>query len=173
MKREKPIFAETFFSLGKNRITQSMYFYYYDTSKIYYNLMKTGAIRGELDSIQSNLQRYIDEDTLHINENLTRMVIDSTDVLFRDNDPLFPILSFQVLSTPYSLSTESFNEVHLYAKPEKIPYSAISCWFTCGYILKVESNSFFTTNDIQQNVTFYLTKNEIVGDHERIFIQYS
>ncbi|MHA1993104.1 MAG: hypothetical protein ACW97Z_01020 [Candidatus Hodarchaeales archaeon] len=171
MKREKPIFAETFFSLGNNSITQNMYFYYYDISKIYFNLIKTSAIRGELDSIQTNLQRYIDEDTLHINNNLIRMVIKSTDVFFRDNDPLFPILSFQVSSTPFLLNTNALNEVHLYAKPEKIPYSAISCWNTCGSIQKVESNSFFSINDEQTNITFFLTKNEIIGGHERIFIQ--
>ncbi|MHA2288034.1 MAG: hypothetical protein ACXABG_04525 [Promethearchaeota archaeon] len=173
MKREKPIFAETFFSLGKNRITQSMYFHYYDISKIYFNLMKTSAIRGELDSIQTNLQRFIDEDTLHINDNLIRMVVNSTEVFFQDNDPLFPILSFQVSSTPFLLNTNSLNEVHLYAKPEKVPYSAISCWNTCGNILKVESNSFFSISDKRRNVTFFLTKNEIIGDHERIFIHYS
>ncbi|MHA1975533.1 MAG: hypothetical protein ACW98F_09930 [Candidatus Hodarchaeales archaeon] len=173
MKREKPIFAETFFSLGKNRIIQSMYFHYYDSSKIYYNLKKTSAIQGELDSIQSNLQKYIDMDTLHINENLIRMVINSTNVLFRDNDPLFPILIFHVSSTPFLLSNTSLNEIHLYAKPEKIPYSAISCWYTNGNILKVESNSFFRINECQQNVTFFLIKDEVIGDHERIFIQYS
>lgn len=172
MKREKPIFAETFFSLRKSRITQSMYFYYYDISKIYYNLKKTSAVRGELDSIQTNLQRFIDEDTLHINNNLIKMVINSTDVLFHGNDPLFPVLVFQVSSTPYLLSTTSLNEIHLYAKPEKIPYSAISCWKTNGNISKVESNSFFRINDNNHNLTFFLMKNEIIGDHERIFIQY-
>ena len=172
MKREKPIFAETFFSLGSSGISQSMYFYYYDISKIYFNLKKTGAIRGELDSIQANLQRYIDEDTLHINDNLIRMVIKSTDLFFRGNDPLFPILSFQVASSPYSLVTNSLNEVHLYAKPEKIPYSAFSCWNTCGQIQNVESTSFFRISNNQENVTFFLAKDEIIGDHERIFIQY-
>ncbi len=172
MKREKPIFAETYFSLGKNQITQSMFFHYYDSSKIYYNLMKTGALQGEMDSIQQNLQRFIDEDTLHINQRLIRMEINSTFLAFREDDPLFPILSFQVSSTPYRMSNTSTNEVHLYAKPEQIPHSAISCWFTNGIILKVESKSLFTINDRKQNIIFYLTRDEIIGDHERIFIRY-
>ncbi len=172
MKREKPIFAETYFSLGNNQISQSMYFHYYDISKIYFNLMKTSAIQGELDSVQKNLQRFIDEDTLHINNKLIRMIIKSTKLYFYNNDPIFPILSFKVLSTPFQMNNTSTNEVHLYAKPEEIPHSAISCWYTNGNIYKVESTSFHTINNTGKNIIFFLTEGEIIGGHERIFIQY-
>jgi hypothetical protein len=134
--------------------------------------MKTSAIQGELDSVQKNLQHFIDEDTLHINSNLIRMIINSTKLHFYNNDPIFPILSFKVLSSPFRMSNTSINEVHLYAKPEVIPHSAISCWNTNGYIFKVESNSYHKINENNQNVTFFLTEGEIIGGHERIYIQY-
>jgi len=170
MKKEFPLFAEAFFSLREERITQSLYFQYYDPSKIYYNLQKTGAIKGELNTIKENLQSYINEDALHINGHLTKMIIDRSELFFRDNDHEYPILSFFITSTPYRLYSNQTNMVHLYAKPEIIPYSAISCWNTCGFIERVVSNSDHKIDNSKQNVSFFLKKGDIVGDHERISV---
>jgi hypothetical protein len=170
MKREKPIFAETYFSLGKEYIKQSLYFYYTDPSKIYFNLKETGAIEGELDSIQLNLQKYIDLDTLHINKNLIKMDVIDSKLFFRDKKPELPILFFVVKSSRYEIYEGDINEVHLYAKPEIIPYPAISIWKTCNSIHKVESNTNFTISTNRLNLIFYMTTNEIIGGHERIFI---
>ena len=172
MKKEFPLFAEAFFSLKEEQITQSLYFQYYDSSKIYYNFLKTGAIEGELNTIQRNLQKYIDEDALHVNGHLVKMIIEKGELLFRDNDPDFPILSFSISSTPYQLYSNQVNIIHLYAKPEIIPYSAISCWNTCGNIKKVISKSDYKIDISKHNVSFFLKKGDIVGDHERISVEY-
>ena len=170
MKQEKPIFAETYFSLGKEQITQTLYFYYSDPSKIYFNLKETGAIKGELDSIQTNLQKFIDSDTLHINGNLIKMEVIKSKLFFRDKKPEFPILFFAVKSSQYEIYKSNINEVHLYAEPEIIPYPAISHWKTCRSIHKVESGTNFTISSNRLNLIFYMTANDIIGGHERIFI---
>ncbi|MHA2174608.1 MAG: hypothetical protein ACXACP_13750 [Candidatus Hodarchaeales archaeon] len=170
MKREKPIFAETYFSFGKDCISQSLYFYYSDSAKIYFNLKETGAIKGELDSIQANLQKFIDIDTLHMNDNLIKMEVRKSKLFFKDDKPEFPILFFVVNSSKYNLKEDELNELHLYAKPERIPYSAISHWKTYRNILKVESKTNFTISTNRLNLIFYMTRNEIIGGHERIFI---
>ena len=172
MKREQPIFAETFFFVKEDRIFQSLYFSYYDVSKIYYNLKETGAIKGELDSISSKLQQLIDVDALHLNGKLIKMNITETDLLFRDDKPNYPVLQFSVTSAPYKLYHNAINEVHLYAKPEVIPYPAFSYWNICGEISKVESKSYFIISTLKQDVIFFLTISEIIGDNERIFFQY-
>jgi len=172
MKKEFPLFAEAFFSLKEERITQSLYFQYYDSSKIYFNLLKTSAIEGELNAIQENLQNYINEDALHINGHLIKMVIERSELFFRDNNHQFPILSFSISSSPYHLYSKQENLIHLYAKPEIIPYSAISCWNTCGIIKKVISKSNHKIDKSKHNVSFFLKKGDIVGDHERISIEY-
>lgn len=171
MKREKPIFAETFFFVKEDRIYQSLYFFYYDESKIYHNLMETGAIEGELDSISKKLQGFIDEDDLHINGNLVKMNITKSNIFFQDKKPMYPVLQFNVSSTPYKLHQDIINEIHLYAKPEIIPYSAYSSWNISGKIIRVESKSFFRISTKNDNVIFFLTKGEVIGDDERIFFQ--
>ena len=172
MKKEFPLFAEAFFSLKEERIAQSLYFQYYDPSNVYYNLLKTSAIEGELNSIKENLQKFINEDALHINGHLIEMIIERCELFFRDNDPDYPILSFSISSSPYHLYSNQINVIHLYAKPELIPYSAISCWNTCGNIKKVISKSDHKIDHSRHNVSFFLKKGDIVGDHERISIEY-
>ena len=171
MKKEFPLFAEAFFSLKEQQITQSLSFQYYDPSKIYYNFLKTSAIDGELNTIQENLQKYINEDALHINGHLVKMNIESRKLLFRNNNSDYPILCFFISSTPYQLYSRQNNIVHLYAKPEIIPYSAISCWNTCGTIKKVISKSDYKIDRSGYNVSFFLKKGDTVGDHERIFVE--
>lgn len=172
MKVEFPLFAEAFFSLKEEQLTQSLYFQYYDPSKIYYNLLKTSAIEGELNTIQGNLQNFINEDALHINGHLVKMIIEKRKLFFRDNNSEYPILSFYISSTPYQLYSNQINVVHLYAKPEIIPYSAISCWNTIGKIKKVNSKSDYKIDKSRHNVSFFLKKGDIVGDHERISVDY-
>ena len=169
MKREQPIFAETFFFVKEDQISQSLYFSYYDVSRIYYNFMETGAIEGELDSISSHLQQFIDEDPIHVNGKLIKMNIVETSLFFRNKSPIYPVLCFEVCSTPYLIQQDTPNEIHLYAKPEVIPNPAFSYWNLCGKITQVKSRSYFVISTSKQDVTFYLTKGEIVGDDERIF----
>jgi len=59
----------------------------------------------------------------------------------------------------------------LYAKPEKLPYPAISSWKTnIGIIHSVESNSYSVISRSRKHLTFYLAKGEIIGGDERIYI---
>ncbi|UCE12869.1 MAG: hypothetical protein JSV04_11835 [Candidatus Heimdallarchaeota archaeon] len=174
MVKETPIFAESFFQITPHQIFQSLYFYYHDPSKNFFHLEKTGASEGELEAVQENLQYWIDEDDLFVNNEKIRMLIQDTNLHFQENDPFFPFLFFSIESQYYQLYNERVNEIHLYAKPEKIPYPAISCWevFT-GKIISVESNSFNIISHDKTHTTFYLTKGEIIGGDERIFVNIS
>ncbi len=171
MSKEKPILGEAYFKISPTHILETLYFYYYDPSKNYFHLQKTGASKGELEAIQENLQYWIDQDDLFINKRNIRMIIQSTSLEFQENNPLFPYLVFTILSQPFEFYEEQVNEIHLYAKPEKIPYPAISCWKTLiGKIISVESNSFSIISHDKIYLTFYLAKGEIIGGDELIFI---
>lgn len=172
MDQEIPIFAEAFFQISQNQIYQSLYFYYYDPSKIYFQLKNTGASEGELENVQLNLQTYIDEDDLHVNKKKIRMVIDSVSLDFQHENPSLPFLIFRIYSAKYQLFSKKLNEILLYAKPEKIPYSAISCWNTNEFRFhSVESHSCSIINQHKTQVIFYLAKGEIIGGTERLIIQ--
>ncbi|MHA2226488.1 MAG: hypothetical protein ACXAC8_14860 [Candidatus Hodarchaeales archaeon] len=170
MVNEQPIFVETYFKTTPKEINQTIYFYYYDSSKNYLHLKETGAIKGELESIQANLQYWIDLDDLFINKKKVSMMIQDVSLEFQRNDPMYPYLIFNVKSSSFQLNRIK-NEIHLYSKPEKINYPAISCWeFSSGNITSVISSSFMVISSNKSQVIFYLTKNEIVGGHERIFL---
>lgn len=171
MVKEEPIFVEAFFKINPNQIKQTLYFYYHDLSKNYFQLMKTGASKGELEAVQANLQHWIDQDDLFINTQKICMVIQETNLEFQGNNPENPYLIFNILSQPFQFDKQKVNEIHLYAKPEKLPYPAISCWKTLtGTIISVESNSFSIISRNKTHLTFYLAKGEIIGGDERIFI---
>ncbi|MHA2244511.1 MAG: hypothetical protein ACXADY_06040 [Candidatus Hodarchaeales archaeon] len=171
MDEEKPIFVEAFFKISTQRIQQTLYFYYHDLSKNYFQLMKTGASKGELEAVQANLQQWIDMDDLFINNQKIRMIIQETNLKFQGNNPENPFLIFNILSQPFQFDKQNVNEIHLYAKPEKLPYPAISCWKTLiGTIISVKSNSFSIISRSKTHLTFYLAKGEIIGGDERIFI---
>lgn len=171
MVQEIPIFVESFFKITPNQIQQTLYFYYHDLSKNYFQLKKTGASEGELEVVQANLQYWIDLDDLFINNLKVRMIIQDTELQFQRNDPVYPYLIFNILSQPYHFHEQKINEIHLYAEPEQLPYPAISCWKTLiGTIISVESDSFKIISQNKIYLTFYLTKGEIIGGDEKIFI---
>ncbi len=174
MVEEKPIFVEAFFQITPTQIHQTLYFYYHDLSKNYFHLQKTGASKGELEAIQASLQHWIDLDDLFINKQNIRMSIQDVNLEYQENDPEFPYLIFSILSQPFQFHELKANEIHLYSKPEELPYSAISCWKTLtGTIISVESNSFSIISHDKTHLTFYLAEGEIIGGDERIFIYHN
>lgn len=174
MAEEKPIFVEAFFQINPTQIHQTLYFYYHDLSKNYFHLQKTGASKGELEAVQANLQYWIDLDDLFINNQNIRMSVQDVNLEYQENNPEYPYLIFSILSQPFQFHELEVNEIHLYAKPEKLPYSAISCWKTLtGAIISVESNSFSIISQDKTHLTFYLAKGELIGGDERIFIYHN
>ncbi|MFX0182532.1 MAG: hypothetical protein ACFE95_05540 [Candidatus Hodarchaeota archaeon] len=171
LQQEEPIFAEAFFQITTHHINQSLYFYYYDPSKVYFHLMSTGAIGGELEGIQKNLQQFIDEDDLLVNQQKIRMIIRMTLLKYQKKGPKYPFLIFKIESQRCEFHEKKLNEIHLYAKPEKLPYSAISSWETTGKIISVESNSFYILSSDKKKLVFYLSKGETIGGNERIFVR--
>jgi hypothetical protein len=167
MSEEQPIFAESFFEIGRSRIVKMMV----DPARNYFYLKETGAMKGEIEVINRNLQAFIDEDTLWINNRKTRMLISQILLEFRTNRPNFPYLNFKIESEPFTFMNGKINEIHLYAKPEDLVYPAISCWqTTIGCIDSVRSSSFHQLSIDKTRVTFYMSKGDIIGGDERIFI---
>jgi hypothetical protein len=133
--------------------------------------MNTGAIKGELEEIQKNLQHFINEDDLLVNQKKVCMIIRKTMLEFNEKKPEYPFLIFKIASQVIKLHEDKLNEIHLYAKPEKLPYSAISCWETEGEITSVESNSFYVLSHDKKQLVFYLSKGKIIGGDERLIIR--
>jgi hypothetical protein len=139
--------------------------------KNYLKLKNTGALKGELEFIQRNLQYLIDEDDLFVNKKKNRMKIHQTSLKFRREDTRFPYLLFNIASNPFKFINNSINEIHLDAQPEEITYPAISVWETfIGKFMSVISPSYKIMSEDQFQVTFLLAKGEIVGGDEKLMI---
>lgn len=171
MVKEKPIFVETYFRITPTQIHQTLYFYYHDPSKNFFHLKNTGASEGELEAVQANLQYWIDQDDLFVNKQNVRMSILNSTLEFQENNPSLPFIIFEILSQYFKFYIKELNEVHLFAKPEQLPYPAISCWKTqIGVIKSVKSNSYYVINHNKTHLTFYLVEGEFIGGDERIYI---
>ena len=177
MVKEQPIFVESFFRIvpdknnQTNLIQQNLFFYYDDPMKNYLKLKNTGALTGELEFIQRNLQYLIDEDDLFINKKKIRMKILSTSLIFHRKNTRFPFLLFNITSNPFQFINNSINEINLDAQPEKITYPAISVWETyIGRFISVVSPSYRIMSKDQFQVIFLLAKGVIVGGNEKLMI---
>ncbi|NHJ00996.1 MAG: hypothetical protein EAX86_02590 [Candidatus Heimdallarchaeota archaeon] len=171
MEKEIPIFVESFFKVSSTMIKQSLYFYYEDVNKNYYNLKATGAISGELELIKNNLQYWINIDDLLLNQKKIQMTIQNIQLHFFADNPEKPVLKFLIESDPFQLKRTKVNTIHLYAQPEEITYPAISSWqILAGTIKAVYSGTEYIINKEKSIVTFYISKGEIIGGNEKIFL---
>ena len=84
MVKEHPIFVESYFRINHSHIRQTLYFFYNDPAKNYLKLKNTGALEGEVEFIQGNLQSLIDDDDLFINDKKVRMIIRKTILDFQE-----------------------------------------------------------------------------------------
>lgn len=168
---EIPLFAETYFMVDRNIISQHLFFYYYDPSEVYQKFNETGALKGELETIQANLQYWIDKDDLYINQKKIRMMVKSVHFDFIKGNIKYPFLFFQINSEEFNHQDHSEIIIALYAQPESLPYSAISVW-SClnGTIIKVESNTYHQISEDQMQVIFYMIQSETIGGKEKIHI---
>ncbi len=172
MVKEQPIFVESYFRINRSHIRQTLYFFYNDPAKNYFKLKNTGALEGEVEFIQGNLQSLIDDDDLFINDKKVRMTILKTILDFQEDNTKFPFLKFDIESNSFQLIDKRINEVHLIAKPEIISYPAISSWETSvGKITSVFSDSKNKISKDRIQVTFLLAEGDLVGGDEKIILQ--
>ncbi len=172
MVKEHPIFVESYFRINSSHINQTLYFFYKDPAKNYFKLKNTGALEGEIEFIQGNLQSLIDDDDLFINDKKVRMTILKTILDFQEDNTKFPFLKFDIESSSFQFIDKRINEVHLIAKPEIISYPAISSWKTSiGKITSVFSDSKNKISKDRIQVTFLLAEGDLVGGDEKIILQ--
>jgi hypothetical protein len=172
MVKELPIFVESYFRINPSHIRQTLFFFYRDPAKNYLKLKNTGALEGEIEFIQGNLQSLIDEDDLFINNKKVRMIIRKTILDFQEENNELPFLKFDIESNPFQFIDKRINEVHLIAKPEIIAYPAISSWETSvGKITSVFSESKNKISKDRIQVTFFLAEGDLVGGDEKIILQ--
>ena len=97
--------------------------------------------------------------------------ISPVDITRRRNSISFCSLKNRKIAEPIPIAHRIRISVIALSRSEIIPYSAISCWNTCGIIKKVTSKSDYKIDRSGYNVSFFLKKGDTVGDHERIFVE--
>ncbi|MHA1973065.1 MAG: hypothetical protein ACTSW1_08735 [Candidatus Hodarchaeales archaeon] len=169
---ETPIFVESYFQITDKHIEQALYFHYYDPDEVYYRFKQTGAIKGELENIQSNLQLYLDEDDLFVDKLKKRMTVKKTQLYFRSQNKILPSLSFVIISEEYNISSTTKFQVELHTQPEKLPYPAISIWKThIGKFSNVISKTFHKIENNRRQVGFYMNTGDTIGGIEQFTIE--
>ncbi|MCY0859668.1 MAG: hypothetical protein OWQ54_04485 [Sulfolobaceae archaeon] len=91
-ERIRPIYANAFFRMSiTGLVTQYMLYYYDDPEKYYYNLDKS-KLRRELINIKRNLQSFLEEEQIYINNRRTKAKVRRIDIGFIRDD--IPVIEF-------------------------------------------------------------------------------
>ncbi|MHA1331955.1 MAG: hypothetical protein ACTSR2_12860, partial [Candidatus Hodarchaeales archaeon] len=129
---------------------------------------ETGAIKGELESIQSNLQFFLNEDDLFVDNLKKKMTIKKTQLDFRFQNRFLPCLSFLIISDEFNVRNKSKFQVELHTQPEKLPYPAIAVWRTrIGKFEKVISQTFHEVHHSGLEISFHMNTGDIIGGKEQ------
>ncbi|MFX0208052.1 MAG: hypothetical protein ACFFDT_18850 [Candidatus Hodarchaeota archaeon] len=167
MEKEKPIGAYSEFRVGSEQIHQTLEFHYWDPSQIYLRLQKTDSLDGELVFIKQNLQDFIDEDKLFVNQVEVPMFVETVSLSFKENNPQLPILTFLIVSGSYQLIFNEKNCLILDAEQEIATYKCQAIWNLPGSVQHVVSSSPFKIDEHQ--VIFTSHKGQKVGGREEIY----
>jgi hypothetical protein len=124
--------------VGLTKLSQLLEYHYLDIDQNFVNLQSTGALAGELEYMQENMQYYLDQDKLFINRQELPLHVKSCQINFNDNDYRQPVAKFLIESEDYSLK-RGVNTILLIALEERVDYPCLAQWKFPGTVLKVIS----------------------------------
>ena len=170
---ELPLKAVAEISIAENNLSQIINFFYFDPDHIYKNIKQHLEDKGEnddFDQIIENMQKYLDEDKVFINQK--ELFLDIVDCYISYPEPEsqeYPLLTFEVLSSSYKLFNGK-NIIELAGYDQKSPYLILANWNLPGIVIKVQSQT--PHKIIGNSISFEAKKNDIISGYELIEFLY-
>ncbi|MHA1448535.1 MAG: hypothetical protein ACTSP4_03830 [Candidatus Hodarchaeales archaeon] len=154
--------------MGTTRLKQELNYFYWDPDCNLASLTRTGAVSGEIEFMMSNLEIFLNEDKLYVNEEEKSLHVISCSIEFFDEDDKQPVTVFEIESDPYLLK-KGINKIKLVALKEKVSYPCKAEWSFPGMVLKVASLMNFV---IKENTVELMVKAEehVGGEEEFVFL---
>ncbi|MFQ5978694.1 MAG: hypothetical protein ACE5OZ_11255 [Candidatus Heimdallarchaeota archaeon] len=138
MTTEIPVKASTIVFVTTNQIIQYLRYFYLDSDRIYRKYELTDCLNGELERMETNLQIFLDQDAVFLNETDCNLQVSEVRQWYLKEDFSKVLVEFVIRSTPYQLCS-SPNEITLESELEKAPYPCFSAWFFPGKVLAAKS----------------------------------
>jgi len=128
-----PIFALGNFVMDRlGNVTQYMFFYYYDPDNYYASLNKD-LLNNELENIKENMQNFLDEEKIIINNEEVKAKVINTDIFLLDIT--HPVIEFIILFKGKLRKGINVYENMYEEEITEYPYEAI--WRLPGKVVKV------------------------------------
>ncbi|MHA2231175.1 MAG: hypothetical protein ACXAB4_01620 [Candidatus Hodarchaeales archaeon] len=138
MTTEIPVKASTIVFVTSDQIIQYLRYFYLDSDRIYRKYELTDCLNGELERMEANLQIFLDQDAVFLNETDCNLQISEVRQWYLKEDFSKVLVEFVIRSTPYQLCS-SPNKITLESELEKAPYPCFSAWFFPGKVLAAKS----------------------------------
>lgn len=128
-----PIFALGNFVMDRlGNVTQYMFFYYYDPDNYYASLNKD-LLNNELENIRENMQNFLDEEKIIINNEEVKAKVINTDIFLLDIT--HPVIEFIILFKGKLRKGINVYENMYEEEITEYPYEAI--WRLPGKVVEV------------------------------------
>ncbi|OLS18958.1 MAG: hypothetical protein HeimC3_47740 [Candidatus Heimdallarchaeota archaeon LC_3] len=170
---EVPLKALAEITIAESNLNQIINFYYFDPDQIYNKIKRDLDVKGEneeFSKIIDNMQKYLDEDKVFINQEELFLDIVDGYISYPDTESLeYPLLTFEVSSSSYKLFNGR-NIIELAGYDQKSPYLITANWNLPGVVLKVQSQT--SHKIIGNKINFQAKKDEIISGYELIEFLY-
>ena len=165
MVTERPVFAATHVTVGSQRVRQRILFRYADPSENYHTFERLGTLDAELEEILLNLQGFLDQDELTLNDRVLSLYV--TDVQLRYFERRFtaPELCFTVRSSPYRLRVPGPQILVLDSARERVDYPCLSVWRFPAPVVAVRSPNQWHVEDCR--LSFHAEADDFFGGREK------
>ena len=165
-----PIKASTIVFVTSYRILQFIRYFYLDFDRVYRKYELTGCLEGELERMQGNLQTFLEQDAVFLNETDCNLITCETRHYYLKKDFSKVMVEFTVHSRPYKLNTPK-NEITLGSELERAPYPCFSAWFFPGTVLTTKCTM---TSTVKENrVLLKARTGEWIGGQEKFSFQFN
>ncbi len=166
---ETPLAADASFVVLEHQLQETLFYYYFDPENNYQKFKENGVLDSVLLEVRENLQKYISEDRVFMNDTEIELHVDEVILDFKDRNPAYPILIFYIYSDPYELEIGK-NVLTLDAKVETAPYECSAEWLFPGKVLEVKTRMHATIKDNYVYLKSY--EGEPLGGLENFFFEY-
>ncbi|MCH4815487.1 MAG: hypothetical protein QXY87_07215 [Saccharolobus sp.] len=157
-----PIFSLGNFVMDKlGNVTQYTFFYYYDPENYYASLTRE-MVNKEIEVVKRNMQSFLDEEKIIINDRLTRAKVVSTDIFLLDIT--HPVIEFII--TFRGKVRKGLNVYENFYEEEVTEYPYEVIWRFPGKILNVKMKGQISM--LENFLKIKVNKGVKVGGRERI-----
>ena len=165
-QEEIPIKATSKTVLTHTTLYQTISFYYYDPTEIYYSYVKSELLEDLLDDLSISMQGFLSNDKVTLNRTELGLIIRDTELIFHQTKRNRPVLIYTIESdSSFELLTGT-NTIRLEAEQEILDYPIISNWRFPGKVIEVTSPLQYKISGF--NVLFTANQSDLIGGIEKI-----